>query len=239
MLIRVPQGPNPCPTHSPVHNFNGDIADVLRTREAVSIVGRKCPLPPKTRWLYLTDTLTFMLSNKRKIADFLKMKLLNDSGVSESTISTVDEMAEYRTATSLPSIVSDLYIATQPFKQASLCFECEQSRLSDAIPIIRVFQKSIRRILRGKLLRNRESYEFLRQLTAHLLARLTVFLPPETWACWALTREGRYQLRKKSYWLCFHRHTLQLFQSCFEAQRSCVDNETANCSRFLAYRRVT
>ena len=44
---------------------------------------------------------------------------------------------------------------------------------------------------------NRESYEFLRQLTAQFIARLKVFLPPETWACWALTREGRYQLRKK------------------------------------------
>ena len=176
----------------------GDMADVLQTREAINILGRKCPLPPKTRWLYLTDTLTFMLCNKRKIAEFLRIKLINDSGVSEITISTADEMNEYRAKTSLPSIVSDLYIVTQPFKQASLCFECEQSRLSDAIPIIRVFEKNIRHILEKKVLRNRESYEFLRQLTAQFIARLKVFLPRETWACWALTREGRYQLRKKA-----------------------------------------
>ena len=175
----------------------GDFTDVLRTREAVNILGRKCPLPPKTRWLYLTDTLTFMLSNRRRITEFLKMKLLNDSGRSEVTILTEDEMAEYRAETSLPSSVRDLFLVTQPFKQASLCFECEQSRLSDAIPIIRVFQKSVRHILHANLLRDRESYEFLRQLTAQFIARLKVFLPPETWACWALTREGRYQLRKK------------------------------------------
>lgn len=117
----------------------GDFADLLRTREAINILKRKCPLPPKTRWLYLADTFSFMVSHR--VAENEACQRLRDGRI---VISTEDEMAEYREKTSLPSIVPDLYIVTQPFKQASLSFECEQSRLSDTIPIIRVFQKSVR-----------------------------------------------------------------------------------------------
>ena len=170
-----------------------EFAHSIRTREALNVLKRKCPLPPKTRWLYIADTLEFIIRHRKAITEFLRAKGVQGAGLDEEEEQILDD----KETTTIPDSVFDLYIIVLPFKLASLCFECEQSRLSDVIPVVRVLQKWLRHVEESKLLRQQESYDFLHCLTAQFFARLKTFLPPETWACWSLTREGRYQLRKK------------------------------------------
>lgn len=173
-------------------------AQMLQKREALNILQRKCPLPPATRWLYIADTLGFIVSHVAKIQEFLRLKYVQEMGQEELVIESEDELESYQAATSVPVIVFDLYAALLPFKLVSLCFESEQSRLSDVIAVIRVLQKAVKYVIERQLLTEEISHGFLHELMAQFVSRLKILLPNETWACWSLTREGRYQLRKKA-----------------------------------------
>ena len=109
-------------------------AQLLRTRECVLSVGRKCPVAPATRWLYITDVLAFIISNRHAIQKYLmeRYEALNP----EQEIETEEMWKKWRTETSVPGQFVDLYAVLLPFKLASLHFESDASRLSDNLPVL-------------------------------------------------------------------------------------------------------
>ena len=172
-----------------------DLTKVIRTRDAVNFIGRRCPIPPKTRWIYMADTIHFIVSHQRKIEAYLKQLYAMEHNGEDIVIP--DDMKHYEESTSLPTYIFDLHLIINPLKQASLALECEQSRLGDVISIIRVMQQSWQDLLRRKVPRSSTTEHFMHTLLANVFARLRTYLPEETWAAWAMTREGRVHLRSK------------------------------------------
>ena len=172
-----------------------DFADRIRTREAASYIRKKCPVPPATRWLYITDTLGFILKNKQRIQQFLAHQY--EQMHPNEEIDSREKWEMYQNHISVPLLIVDLYAVLMPFKLASLSLESESSRLSDILPIVRQLQKTFSQMMDESLIEADIVLEFLHEMLCEWLARLETFLPAETWACWALTRQGRYELRKR------------------------------------------
>ena len=170
-------------------------ANHLRDRAAVVVIGTKCPLPPATRWLYITDTLAFIIRQRRRIREFLAHEYAQLHP--DKDIDTTSEMEKYEKYVSIPPLFFELYGVLMPFKLASLRFESSSSRLSDILPIVSQLQKAFARMIDDKLIEIELVYKFLHEMLSQWFARLETYLPEETWACWALTRSGRYTLRKR------------------------------------------
>ena len=173
----------------------GNFARVLRTRDCILRLGRKCPTAPATRWLYVTDILAFIITNRPAIQQYLMERYA--ALHPEQEIDTKEKWEKWQVETSVPCLFVDLYAVLLPFKLASLHFESDASRLSDSLPVVHQMLKLFEKMRRDKLLQLSESSGFLHEILSQWLARLETYLPEETWACWSLTREGRYQLRKK------------------------------------------
>lgn len=176
-----------------------DLAAMIREKAAVKIIGSRCPLPVPTRWLYICDTLSFIIRKMEKINKFLDERFarLYPQFPRARKDMTTEQMDTYRNEAMVPQMCLDLHALLAPAKFASLCFECEQSRLSDAISIIQTITAAYKHIVESRMLQSDDSYEFLHEFLSQMFARLEVYLPEETWAAWALTREGRVQLREK------------------------------------------
>ena len=167
---------------------------ILRKRDAIDNIGKKCPLPSKTRWLYIYYTLSFMIKNVTRVNSYFVSYWKSTQFIGKDQSEAEFEMQAISKGP-MTSVFYEIYCILAPFMQASLCFESEQSRLSDVIPVIQEVFFYYKYILKKKLLREEASHKILKELVVQLLARLRVYLPPETWACWALTRSGRYYLR--------------------------------------------
>ena len=181
-----------------IHNIEG-FASIIREKQAVEIIGCRCPLPVATRWLYISDTLSFIVRKIEPIDKFLSQRFVRchpDFPRARKDM-TIEQKEVYHNEATVPQLCFDLHAILAPVKFASLCFECEQSRLSDAISIIQTLIAAYRDIVESRRLQYRDSYEFLHEFLSQLFARLETYLPMETWAAWALTREGRVQLREK------------------------------------------
>ena len=170
-------------------------ANRLRTRQAILEIGTKCPVRCPTRWIYITDTLNYIVRRRARIQQFLAHDFANAHEGED--IDTPEKWNEYKRSTEVPSIIFDLYSVLMPFKFASLSFESEASRLSDVIPVVTTLQRAFKQLLRDELISNPIACDFLHEILCQWLARLEVYLPREAWACWALTRHGRYKLRKR------------------------------------------
>ena len=173
----------------------GNFARVLRTRDCILRLGRKCPTAPATRWLYVTDILAFIITNRPAIQQYLMERYA--ALHPEQEIDTKEKWEKWQVETSVPCLFVDLYAVLLPFKLASLHFESDASRLSDSLPVVHQMLKLFEKMRRDKLLQLSESSGFLHEILSQWLARLETYLPEETWACWSLTRQGRYQLRKR------------------------------------------
>ena len=173
----------------------GNFARVLRTRDCILRLGRKCPTAPATRWLYVTDILVFIITNRPAIQQYLMERYA--ALHPEQEIDTKEKWEKWQVETSVPCLFVDLYAVLLPFKLASLHFESDASRLSDSLPVVHQMLKLFEKMRRDKLLQLSESSGFLHEILSQWLARLETYLPEETWACWSLTRQGRYPLRKR------------------------------------------
>lgn len=166
----------------------------LRKREAVKFIGKKIPSHPKTRWIYLCDSLSFIFKNIEKVNLFL----INDwmEKHNEEEYETLDEFTEMaqQAATIRPEII-ELYLVLLPLQKASLCFECEQSRIGDVVHVVQVMITFYEKLLVQSYISLEWSLEILHELLAQFLSHLETYLPSETWASWALSRSGRFDLR--------------------------------------------
>lgn len=171
-----------------------EFANRLRERAALLHIRRKCPLPPATRWLYITDTLAFIVAKKARILDFFAHEYAELHPNEDIDSQTKWEM--YQSYVSIPLIFLEFYGVLMPFKLASLHFE-SSSRLSDVLPVIKQLQKTFARMISHGLIEIDLVLDFLHEMLSQWFARLETYLPEETWACWVLTRSGRYELRKR------------------------------------------
>ena len=83
-------------------------------------LGRKCPYPPKTRWIYIVDTLLFL----HNYCDPVFTYLLQHDVVSKEDWSEIQQCYQ------------NLLLILLPMHEVSLSLECEKSRLSDVIPLL-------------------------------------------------------------------------------------------------------
>ena len=170
------------------------LTKTIRTREALMFIKRKCPTPPKTRWIYIADTLEFIIRYRILIEKYLDH--LYFQGHAEEDVTSDEYKAGMEEYGSVLICVFGLYLVINPLKQASLALECEQSKLGDLVPIIRVLELSWKDVLKHDLMKDSVMEHFMNILLAHVFSRLRTYLPNETLAAWAVTRQGRLHFRK-------------------------------------------
>lgn len=174
-----------------------EITTILRKREAIEFIGRKMPHPSKTRWLYICDSLLFIIRNIDKINTFFLTKWMECHTPQENQ--SQEEFEEQANQESMiQREIYELFFILLPLQKVSLCFECEQSRLADVIPVIQVLLRSYQKLLDDSYIQLDHSLSILHELLAQLLARLDTYLPQETWACWSFSRSGRFQIRSRN-----------------------------------------
>ena len=170
-----------------------DLAKELRKPEAIMVIGSRCPLYPETRWLYIVDTISFIRRNQSRIRTYLRLQW--EKSHTQMNIDEDAYQSAAETASRLPREIFDLYRILKPLKAASLSFECESSRLSDAIPVFQVIFEWYQCLYSRRSLELESSYEVLDEIVTQLIARIEALLPNEAWAAWTLTRPGRHMLR--------------------------------------------
>ena len=171
-----------------------EVVSIFRKRDAVEYIGRKIPNAPKTRWIYLIDTLSFIVKYVDDINDYL-IEIWKDSHPQseEQTNEEYDNQANEESRISNKFL--ELFLILLPLQKASLCFESEQSRLSDVIPVILTLLESYKTICSLSIIDENWSLIILHELLCQFFSRIEVFLPEETWAAWTLTRQGRIHIR--------------------------------------------
>ena len=161
-----------------------DLCRRLRTTEAIIYLGKKCKFPPKTRWLYIHDSLEFLILHREKIESYY----VNDY---------IDHYEEddciYKNSKAIPDSFIELYKLLTPIKLASLAIECENSRLSDIVPlfyeIFKTYKEMLKTIQPG--MKN-----ILHNFISYLKSMIKILFPDEVWASWVLTTNGRHYIRK-------------------------------------------
>ena len=158
------------------------LANSLRKRRAVSVLKRRCPYPPETRWLYICDTLAFLYRYRDGIITyFLQTK-------PEATVESVKR--DY-----LPPIFHELYVILLPLHELSLCFEQRVCRLADVIPLLEL-TFDLLRIVKSKV--SDEPLPILFSLVLEMRVLFQRHIPEEAWGSWAMTKNGRSFLRTRN-----------------------------------------
>ena len=153
-------------------------AEHMRSRQAVDSLRKRCPLPPKTRWLYVVDTILFLHRHRDAILTYLLTA--NKRKYSEEDWGLIKITYE------------NLLVILMPMHECSLALECEQSRLSDVIPLLNAMFECYREYL-VKL--RPEYHNTLRSVLVEIRKLLCQHMPKEAFAAWSLTRHGRAHLR--------------------------------------------
>ena len=157
----------------------GNIALELRSRQALHYLGRKCPYPPKTRWIYIVDTLLFL----HNYCDPVFTYLLQHDVVSKEDWSEIQQCYQ------------NLLLILLPMHEVSLSLECEKSRLSDVIPLLDAMFEiygDIEQKVTGPF------HEMLCNILKEMRLLFRKFMPEETYAAWLVTRNGRAFLRHQN-----------------------------------------
>ena len=157
------------------------LAEQLRSRSAVHSIGRRCPLPPKTRWLYVVDTILFLHRHRNAILAYLL--------TTDKPVCSEEEWESVKTS------YESLLLLLLPMQQCSLALECEQSRLSDLIPLLNAMFECYRNFF----VKMKPPYqETLRSILIEIRKLFGSFMPAEAFAAWCLTRHGRAHIRSHS-----------------------------------------
>jgi hypothetical protein len=150
------------------------LVSILNTPESVAITGRRCPKLIRTRWVYLVDVLGFVMSRL-------------------PAVQTALHIAEER----LPSESFGLvYLVMLPLALFSRAMEGRSRILGEAIPAA---QEVLREwsVLKEFFGDRRDLRDLLEIVTAHFLARLRGNSFQVTLTAFALTFNGRAQIRQK------------------------------------------
>ena len=181
-----------CAPLDAVIGWLSDFAKRLRKDDGVRFLGAKCPLYPETRWLYIVDTISFILRHSERVRT---LRRLDWESSHHDRLQDQQYETDAEQASQIPRTVLDLYLILRPLKAASQAFECEASRLSDVLPVFQCLMDWYRELIGNRRLGDDSSYEVLNELMTQFVARIEYLLPPETWAAWTLTRAGRHFLR--------------------------------------------
>lgn len=118
----------------------------IRNIDAILIIGKKCPLAPKTRWIYIHDSLQFIQENSESISTYLRFKFKRYNPMPSEQTELEEWNRQGEIYSTIPQVYKDMFIILLPIKLASLAFEYEQSRLPDVIPTIYMIFKCYRLI---------------------------------------------------------------------------------------------
>ena len=157
----------------------GKIGGELRSPPALHYLGRKCPYPPKTRWIYILDTLLFL----HDYCDHVFTYLLQHDVVSKQDWSEIQQCYQ------------NLLLILLPMHEVSLSLECEKSPLSDVIPFLDALFE-IYGDIEQKVIS--PFHEMLCNILKEMRLLVREFMPKETHAAWLVTRNGRAFLRHQN-----------------------------------------
>jgi hypothetical protein len=149
---------------------NEFIAD-LQSSDSISILGSKCPRLIQTRWVYLVDTLEWML---RRL----------------DNVNTVRAIIEHPP---LPESLKTLYQILLPLKLFSLSMEARCRKLYEVLPIVKEICRQFTSI-RQQLVAY-DDLAILDNVTAQFLARLQANEFETIITAWAVSTDGREHIR--------------------------------------------
>jgi hypothetical protein len=154
------------------------IQTAIRKPRAVAVIGKKCPVYVKTRWIYMIDTLAFIFDN----LDVIWGYMFGNSG-------------EFSGLDHIPTEVFELYAILLPFDCFLRAVEARCCSITSIIPLVRGLLEALRGV--RSLLNTGVAKMILRDLHIRLLARLSVNNMNEALTAYALTKQGRNELRLK------------------------------------------
>jgi hypothetical protein len=169
-------------------NFNlvfdilSEIQKELRSDSFKFIAGKRCPRFIETRWLYMVDSLTFILQHRVQVRRFLA------SGDNESNFRDI------------PLELFQLYAILAPFRCFVNAVESRQCSLAYIVPLARGLLNALRNV--REILRTDLARTILRDMCIRLQVRLSVNNVVEAIAAYSLTPAGRAELRESEKGYC-------------------------------------
>jgi hypothetical protein len=153
------------------------IQGLLRTREAARYIGKKCPAFVRTRWFYMIDTLAFIFDNLDQIRGYM---------FASEVAFPLDHV---------PTEIFELYAILLPFACFLRAVESRSCNLCSIVPLARRLLAALSDV--QGLLQTGAAMMILRDMHIRLLARLCVNNRAEALTAYALTLQGREELRAK------------------------------------------
>jgi hypothetical protein len=148
-----------------------EIVSCLLTDTGRQVLGKKCPMLIKTRWVYAVDVLRFILER----------------------ISDVNTVLTLASRDPVPDCLKTLYWLLLPLKLFSLRMECRFCALNEVLPLAAEVLHEYQYI-QSELVEP-DDLDILNQLTAHFVARLRINAFEDTVTAWVLSIDGRERIR--------------------------------------------
>ena len=157
----------------------------LRSKQAIQIIGKKCPSVIKTRWMYIYDVLNFMLRNKEKIENFYIIKNSEDS----ESINYIEKITKE---------MNFIYMLLFPLRMLILIFEKKNASLCSLIPLVKEYFEMMKdlKTKMGKV----QNYliDIFKELLLRVISRIKNISPEAVITSYVLTASGRADLRQRA-----------------------------------------
>jgi hypothetical protein len=172
---------------------------VFRTHFARRVMGcrPRCPSIPKTRWLYATGPLRWILSH---LSDIQSLILIYRTDESEETVrarrnQSLAILAESDHAEQFQRMQDALRLL-EPLRILCDRFERRDASLSQVIPYVRQALTAYRDLYSARVLVP-ESYETFKHLLSRLIARMATSVPDLCATAYVLSPDGKLELRMR------------------------------------------
>jgi hypothetical protein len=155
-----------------------DWQKTLRDRFPASILEKRCPLIPRTRWLYLTDVLTFIVQHENDIKTIALIAL--NEGHDDMYAKFID---------GVPVIFKDSLRILNPLRFLCDKFEANCSMMCRVVPLVREAIQMFSHVAKG--LTKDDSKTIFRHIVSRFLARMATDAPEEAVTAYLLSPDGR------------------------------------------------
>jgi hypothetical protein len=200
---------------------------VFRTHFARRVMGcrPRCPSIPKTRWLYATGPLRWILSH---LSDIQSLIVIYQTDQSEETVrarrnqtlailagSDHDEQFQK---------MQDALRLLEPLRTLCDRFERRDASLSQVIPYVRQALTAYRDLYSARVLLP-ESYETFKHILSRLIARMATSVPDLCATAYVLSPDGKLEVRMRDQGFSIPRVSADEDDQDFPGRRAVHDGE--------------
>jgi hypothetical protein len=179
--------------------------DFLRGKIGVDFLGARCPLIPKTRWLYVTGILDFIAANAAKIQDLGRTlttpdRRRDDSEDGDDADGSLSGNAlMHEMANGVPLLFEECRAILRPIRYLCDVFERRTSALWQVIPLAKKVIESYRQRYEARFWKHGDSYTILKQILMKFRARIGSNSPATVMLAFLLSPAGRKAARNREY----------------------------------------